>query len=99
MSVIAEKKLELKYTDEVSRLRAESSFHLQQCGSLQQQLQQVRNLHLQMKEHFGKESQKALDEVVAKAVKREAQLVAGIQAGTAEPLLGVGCCRNGTAGT
>ena len=60
MSVIAEKQLELKYTDEILRLRAESSFHSQQCGSLQQQLQQVRNLHLQMKEHFGKETQKAL---------------------------------------
>ena len=35
---------------------------------------------------FGKEAQKALDEGVAKAAKREAQLVAGIQAGTAEPL-------------
>ena len=87
MSALTEKKIELKYTDEISRLRAESSFYLQQCGSLQQQLHQVHNLHLQMKEHFWKEAQEALDEVVAKAAKRDAQVVAGIQVGTAEPLL------------
>ena len=34
-----------------------------------------------------KEPQKALDEVVAKAAKREAQFVTSIQAGTVEPLL------------
>ena len=86
MSALTEKQLELKYTDGILRLRAESSFHSQQCGSLQQQLQQVRNLRFQIEEHFGKETQKALDKVVAKAVKREAQFVAGIQAGTVEPL-------------
>ena len=39
-----------------------------------------------MKEHFWKDAQKAVDDVVAKARKREAQFVAGIQAGTVEPL-------------
>ena len=39
-----------------------------------------------MKEHFVKETQTALDEVVAKAVTREAQLVNSIHAGTVEPL-------------
>ena len=87
MSAFIQKTLGLKYTDEISRLRVESSFHSQQRGALQQQLQQVRNLHLQMKEHFGKEAHNAFDEVVAKAAKREAQFVAGIQAGTVEPLL------------
>ena len=40
-----------------------------------------------MKEHFVKEARKALDEVVAKAAEREAQLVTSIHAGTVEPLL------------
>ena len=60
MSALIVKTIELKYTDEISRLRAESSCYLQQCGSLQQQLHQVRNLHLQMKEHFGKKRKRPL---------------------------------------
>ena len=40
-----------------------------------------------MKEHFVKEARKAVDEVVAKATTREAQLVNSIHAGTVEPHL------------
>ena len=86
-SAITEKKLQEKYADTLAKLRDECNFQLQQCGALQQQLQQVHNLQRQMKEHYGKEAQRCLDQVAAEAARREAQLIASIQAGTVEPVL------------
>ena len=84
MFAITEKKLEEKYVDALARLRDACNFQSQQCGALQQQLQQACNLQRQMKEHYGKEAQKCVNLVAAEAAKREAQLIANIQSGTVE---------------
>ena len=84
MSAITKKKLEKKYVDALSKLRGECNFQSQQCGALQQQMQQAYNIQRQMKEHSGKEAPKCVNLVAAEAAKREAQLIANMQSGTVE---------------
>ena len=87
MSAIAERRLEEKYTETLVKLREECVFHAQQNGALQQQLRHAHNHQAQMREHYWKEAQRHIDSVVANAARREAELVASIQAGVVDPVL------------
>ena len=69
------------------KLREECDFLAQQNGALQQQLRQAHDHQAQMREHYGKEAQRHIDSVVANAARREAELVASIQAGVVDLVL------------
>ena len=87
MSAVAERRFEDKYTEMLVRLREEYDFHVQQNGSLQQQLRQAHDHQLQMREHYWKEAQKHIDSVVADVARCEAELITTIQSGAVDLVL------------
>ena len=72
MFAITKTMLEDKYVDTRAKLLEDFNFQSQQRGALQQQLQQAYDLQRQMKEHYGKETEKCVNLVAAEAAKREA---------------------------
>ena len=84
---ISERGLEEKYSETLVKLREEYDFLTQQNGALQPQLRQAHDHQAQMRENYWKEAQRHIESVVANAARREAELVASIQAGVVDPVL------------